>query len=162
MQPSVLLQSVSSELFTFSLNKAITEELLSLAKACTIYRTLDRRANGNQTNFDIWSLTLQSPELHDKYAKIIGDLLNVEFAEIRLHRCTPEQKIQRHVDNYLPNNDTLIIRLDSNQDSRLVVNDIAVHEEQGKAYYLSEGTPHEVLSGKTERYSLTGWCHPRK
>ncbi len=146
---------------SFRLPECFTDNVLAAAKGeASKYTTLDRGSEGVRYHFDIWNLKPES-QLFQDINKTLGDLLEAEFEVIRLHKCTPDHSISRHIDNAYPNNDTVIVRLDDEMDPRLWVNDSPIHEEKGLGYRLPEGTPHEVIGGFSVRYTLVGWCRPR-
>lgn len=138
-----------------TLPKGLCETLLTIGEnPDTEWR---RPYNDLPTNtFDILNLDNKS-RLYQALQQELGDPIGYKFTELRLHRWTPEHCARRHVDNYLPNHETLIVRLDSYGESRLLAADELMYESQGVGYWLPEGTPHEVIQGDHTRYSLVGW-----
>lgn len=142
--------SLSSDLHSFILEEIEKDQL-------TNFLVLEVLHEGFETRFDCWKLKKNCPikkRIIEEFAIPNG----LEFDELRIHKFQPEFFTNRHVDNYLPNNDTLIICLKGNE-NRLLINDETAKEVSGKGYLLPEGTPHEVLTGHSVRYSLSGWCH---
>jgi hypothetical protein len=123
----------------------------------TNFKVLDVTYNDMSTLFDCWKLK-KNCEIKKRIIEEFAIPNGLEFEELRIHRFQPDFFTNRHIDNYLPDNDTLIICLQGNE-NRLLINDKIVTEKSGKGYLLPEGTPHEVLTGHSVRYSLTGWCH---
>ena len=113
------------------------------------------------TTIEVLPFKKRYPEDHAKWAAHLGEQLGLEITEMRLHIVREAGMIDEHVDTMLPQNDTLIARLDENTSPRLTINGERVEEETaGTGYFLPEGTPHGVLPGNPgdgDRYSLVIW-----
>lgn len=111
------------------------------------------------------SLGLKALDSDDPLFKAIAheleQALNVSAHTIRIHHVSASQAIARHRDDAYPNSDTVIIRLNDapNQESRFIINDELVAERAGHGYLMPEHTPHEVIKGKHERYTIAAWVH---
>lgn len=145
--------------YPISLSQEFAASLLGEAKARTAYHRLSGVSYAKNTHFDIWTLEPTSP-LYLAIKKRIDAMLNVSADVIRIHRMSDTDMIERHVDSGYPDRDTLVFRLDDNDDPRFIINDSSMPESPGAGYYMPEGTPHAVSSGLTERYSLTIWVKP--
>lgn len=153
-----------SAISTFRLSSTLLELFQAVSKSAA-YLTQDKsfEQEGETVAVDYDMKTLSKTDvlvslLTDELSTHLGGV--VEFDQVRVHKGSPDQHIGRHVDTYMPDNDTMIIRLDANNDPRLLLNDDPVHEEAGLGYLLPEGTPHAVTRGLTDRYTVIGWFHP--
>ena len=153
---SVAQNLFSQGAYPIAISKTFADTLLSQAKARIAYQRLSGASYAKNTHFDIWILKPETP-LYSRIKDYIDSVLNVDSDVIRIHRMSDSDTIETHVDSGYPNRDTLVIRLDNEDDPRFVINGDAVPESQGAGYYMPEGTPHAVNQGLNERYSLTIW-----
>lgn len=146
------------DIITFNISETlcgflILQFMLNSEKA----RRLDRATYNGKSTFDLIEVD-EGSSTWNLITKELEPLLNCKFVHLRIHQWEPTDKAAVHVDNIHPGCDTMILRLDSYEGSRLRVKNKLVHEEGGFGYLLPEGTPHEVVPGKEYRYTLVGWC----
>lgn len=121
-------------------------------------RRLDRATYNGKSTFDLLEVDEGTP-IWNQLTSYLEPILNCKFVHLRIHQWLPEDKAAVHVDNIHPGCDTMILRLDGYESSRLRVKNELVHEEMGQGYLLPEGTPHEVIPGNEYRYTVVGWCY---
>jgi len=119
---------------------------------------LDRRAESNDTVF--WIYTIDKCDYtHSRIEETVKWCTghNYYFKEFRIHKWYPDHCAQEHIDDYLPNSDTLIVTLQEDKTDRLIIDGCKIAELNGTGYIIPEGTKHEITKGPGIRYSLVGW-----
>lgn len=137
--------SISNELKTSLLNYIQTKEKEEKLKRVDI------------TEHDVY-LNLINIEKNSMFWKMIEEEFpHHEFIEIRLHSYSKDDRCKEHRDGIHPGYDSLILRLDENENPRLTINKKEVEENGGNGYILPEHTLHSVNIGNSNRYSLVAW-----
>jgi hypothetical protein len=119
-------------------------------------RRLENRDWEPLTKFSIVSIGRGDPFWPMAYQALALEQLT-DVAEARIHHWLPDDLAIEHVDNIHPGYDTLVVRLDNLGPSRLKVRGKLVEEPKGYIHLLREGTPHEIITGPTARYSFVAW-----
>lgn len=120
-------------------------------------RLLERETDEGRVKFSLVELPLDDIIGAD-VAPILADSLRAQVVHMRLHEWQPDDEAHEHVDDIHPGCGTVIVRLDENGPSRLIVDGETVSETKGIGYWLDEGTPHRIMPGSQVRYTLTAWA----
>lgn len=143
---------------TFKISEALRQKALTHAINAKKAIAVQRKQSDNSAEIDLSAyLIKESSELFKSLKREINTLLGANIHVARVHHYSAEQQFGEHVDDAYPGNNTYIVRLDSANDSRLVVNKELLKESSGVGYCLPEHTPHAINSGHTDRYSLVMW-----